>query len=336
MPFPLYRRPGTVVFLDDEPAYLDMLAEVMPEAWDLRLFVHPDDCLRALQKEPARWEIDLWRHQDMLQDWRRGQNLVPLVLRYWREDGLQRYGLCRAWAVDYSMPALNGLQTLQALDPWPASRILLTGRADEQIAVGAFNAGLIDQYIPKQSRDITQRLIRTIERQLADTPAPLAGLWQQTLGRDQRAALAHPPVASALATVAREAGWVEHLVIGQPFGVLGLNDTGAADWLQLERPSGLRDVAELARLHGVAEPDARAIESGVQLFDIELQLNLGSTQGRVHPARALGDSKQGLIGSLQRLPDSLAPGPAGGLGAWRARRGERRIESASTGRNGDP
>ena len=42
MSFPIYRRPGGVVFLDDDPAYLEMLAEVMPEQWSVRLFVHPD------------------------------------------------------------------------------------------------------------------------------------------------------------------------------------------------------------------------------------------------------------------------------------------------------
>ncbi len=33
MSFPLYHRPGTVAFLDDDPAYLEMLADVMPRDW---------------------------------------------------------------------------------------------------------------------------------------------------------------------------------------------------------------------------------------------------------------------------------------------------------------
>ena len=38
MSFALYRRPGGVVFLDDDPDYLEMLAEVMPLDWYVRLF----------------------------------------------------------------------------------------------------------------------------------------------------------------------------------------------------------------------------------------------------------------------------------------------------------
>ena len=42
---------------------------------------------------------------------------------------------------------------------WPGSRVLLTGQADEQVAVRAFNRGLIDQFIAKQTPDISRRLI---------------------------------------------------------------------------------------------------------------------------------------------------------------------------------
>ena len=36
MIFPIYRRPGGVVFLDDDPAYLEMLAEVIARAYAYR------------------------------------------------------------------------------------------------------------------------------------------------------------------------------------------------------------------------------------------------------------------------------------------------------------
>ena len=54
MSFALYRRPGGVVFLDDDPDYLEMLAEVMPLDWYVRLFLRPVACIELLLKEPAR------------------------------------------------------------------------------------------------------------------------------------------------------------------------------------------------------------------------------------------------------------------------------------------
>ena len=86
MIFPIYRRPGGVVFLDDDPAYLEMLAEVMPEHWPIRLFTRPADCIAYLQQEPAEREADTWRQMDILDKWRSGQGLIPQILRYWRES----------------------------------------------------------------------------------------------------------------------------------------------------------------------------------------------------------------------------------------------------------
>ena len=46
--------------------------------------------------------------------------------------------------------------------------VLLTGRADEQIAVQAFNASPIEQYVPKQAGEISRRLAGSIQRLLDD------------------------------------------------------------------------------------------------------------------------------------------------------------------------
>ena len=105
MIFPIYRRPGGVVFLDDDPAYLEMLAEVMPEHWPIRLFTRPADCIAYLQQEPAEREADTWRQMDILDKWRSGQGLIPQILRYWREAATWRFGLAQVCVVDYSMPA---------------------------------------------------------------------------------------------------------------------------------------------------------------------------------------------------------------------------------------
>ena len=187
MKFPIYRRPGGVVFLDDDPAYLEMLAEVMPEHWPVRLFTRPADCIRYLEQEPAELEADSWRHKDILDRWHNGQNLIAQILSYWREAGPWRFGLSQVCVVDYSMPAMNGLQVLERLAGWPGARVLLTGRADEQIAVAAFNASLIEQYVPKQASEISRRLARSIQQLLDGAWGLQAQAWRASLSREQMA-----------------------------------------------------------------------------------------------------------------------------------------------------
>lgn len=51
--------------------------------------------------------------------------------------------------VDYSMPEINGIDFFNKLKTLPVKKIMLTGEADNNIAVEAFNEGLIDHFIIK-------------------------------------------------------------------------------------------------------------------------------------------------------------------------------------------
>ena len=305
MIFPIYRRPGGVVFLDDDPAYLEMLAEVMPEQWPIRLFTRPADCIRYLQKEPADREADSWLQMDILDHWRSGQGLIPQILQYWREAGIWRFGLAQVCVVDYSMPAMNGLQVLEELGPWPGARVLLTGRADEQIAVQAFNAALIEQYVPKQASEISLRLTRSIQRLLDDPWGRQAQAWRATLSREQMAVISAPQIGRQLQALAEAHRWIEHVVIGDPFGVLALDDTGRAFWLQIEHESRLDELVEMAASAGLSGPELQTIRAGHRLFDGEYHLAIGSDRAGLQPAMVLGDR---VLAALSAIPDGLCPG----------------------------
>lgn len=60
--------------------------------------------------------------------------------------------------VDFAMPGMNGLEVCEKIADKSIQKILLTGEADEQLAVRAFNKGLIHKYIRKQDPDIFNTL----------------------------------------------------------------------------------------------------------------------------------------------------------------------------------
>ncbi len=323
MNFPIYRRPGSVAFLDDDPAYLEMLADVMPRDWPVKLFLDPLQCIQQLQQEPKRWEADAWLQQEMVDRSRSGQALIPQILGYWGRDGTNRFNLTRVLVVDYSMPAMTGLKVLEKLADWPGSRILLTGQADEQIAVTAFNHGLIEQFIPKQSEDITRRLTDAVKRLLEQPVRGQGHVWRATLSREQYALICSPSVAPLLSALVARHRWVEYVVIGAPFGILGLDAVGKANWMQLEHRDNLRDLAELAWSQGTAAADVEDIRAGRKLIDLELQLALNSNlPASLEPAIALGVDTP-LWAAIFPIEASLSPGPEKGfaahLGEWEAR-----------------
>ncbi|MFY8104184.1 MAG: response regulator [Ramlibacter sp.] len=316
MSFPLFHRPGSVVFLDDDPAYLEILAMVLPSQWPLRMFLRPAQCIYHLHREPRSWEQDRWTHQTMVDLWRQGKPLIPQILRYWARTP-ERYALTHVCVVDFSMPGMDGLQALSELTEWPGARILLTGQADERVAVGAFNRGLIDRYIPKQDPDVAALLTEAIET-LRDRPHQQhSAIWRSTLRPDQLDLLGSADVQQALGRFAARQ-WVEHIVIGQPFGVLGVNAQSEVSWLQLETREGLSAAAELAELQGVDAQGVQGIRTGRCLVPLEVRQAL-ALHGPGTPAPAFAPVEDGrLLAALIELPATVLPAPLLGHQAWLA------------------
>jgi CheY-like chemotaxis protein len=324
MSFPLFHRPGTVVFLDDDPDYLEMLALVLPRQWHVKLFLRPPACINYLQQEPPFWEADAWNQQQLVDQWRAGKALVPQILGYWSKY-TERYALTRVCVFDYSMPAMDGLTALGELVDWPGSRVLLTGQADEQIAVRAFNRGLIDQFIAKQAADMSRSLIEAVEHLLATPNARHAQIWRATLTPQQNAVLRNAAVGRDLSAFA-SSRWIEHIVIGDPFGILGMDAQGNVSWLQLETREGLGALAELAEIEGVAPEALAAIRAGHQLVDLELRQSLGRTAPpQLNAAFTIGEDPQ-LLGAVFPIDPAHCPDLANSYVQWLARQDRRSVQ----------
>ena len=324
MSFPLFRRPGAVVFLDDDPAYLEMLAMVLPHHWHVKLHLRPQACVNQMQQEPPKWEADAWAQQEIIERWRAGSPLIPQILQYWATE-TGRFDLSRVCVFDYAMPGMDGLQALGELTDWPGGRVLLTGQADEHVAVSAFNRGLIDQFIAKQTPDISQHLIAVVQRMLDQPLIRHSHIWRAALTQPQHALLQVPSVGRQLASLASK-HWIEHAVIGHPFGILGMDAQGQVSWLQMETSAGLAELAELAEAAGLDAAVSDDIRAGCTLVDLELQQALGNAGPPRHrPAFDIGH-QGGLVAAL--FPVELA-GPAAALAGymhWLKKHGDRTVQ----------
>jgi len=314
MSFPLFQRPGSIVFLDDDPDYLDMLAMVMPRRWPVRLYLRPAHCIHELRREPPLWEIDAWNQQSIIDEWRQGKSLIPQILSYWGRSAT-RFEFTRVLVVDYSMPGMDGLQVLDELAEWHGARMLLTGQADEQVAVKAFNRGLIEQFVPKHLPDIGKRLVGVVDALMAQPHARHSQIWRATLKPEQSALLREPAVQEALATFAAD-HWTEYVTLGDPFGILGLDEAGQASWLQLETREGLPALAEVAEVAGLPSHALENIRSGQKLVALELRQALGWTDApTLEPVVAMGP---GLIAALFDVAADHLPAPITSHREWLA------------------
>jgi CheY-like chemotaxis protein len=281
--FKLFNRPYTIASVDDDASFVEMLAIASPKDWQMKLFTHAQPMLAFLNAQSALAKTDFTAMTYALSGSQGNTHPIVKVLQYWR-DSPQRWAQVEILVTDYAMPKMTGLQLLENLTDWQGLSVLLTGVADEAMAVKAFNEGLIHQYIPKQSNVIVDELIDTVARLDDKLFQPYQLLCETHLSTAQLKLLHVESVQAILQPFAAK-HWVEHVVISEPFGILGVSKNGQMSWLQIEHASEIDDLKAIAdtepwdatRLASIHAGSALSNSLLKQALNNQITLNLAPT-----------------------------------------------------------
>ena len=161
-----YFFPTTVAIVDDSPDFLANLSLSLDPVLAFHVFDSPSHALIALNSDlaiapgPERY-FTIYQHREehSFDHHVIDLNMANVHLEVFNEHRFERYSVA---VVDYDMPEMNGLDLCRRLAHAPVRKVLLTGKADEKVAVEAFNEGIIDRFILKQSPDAMTRLQDTI------------------------------------------------------------------------------------------------------------------------------------------------------------------------------
>ena len=161
-----YFHPTTAIFVDDNADFLQSLVLHLPGALAYQTFASPERALARINQRPAQPPL----YARCFSQLRRGddqddaQRLIHLDLNLIEQEvsNAERFREVSVVIVDYDMPAMSGLTFVRQIKDPQVKKILLTGVADEKIAVKAFNEGLIDRFIRKHEPDAIQILNRSI------------------------------------------------------------------------------------------------------------------------------------------------------------------------------
>ncbi|MFU8817412.1 MAG: hypothetical protein ACNA7W_18855 [Pseudomonadales bacterium] len=223
-----YFHPTTIVLVDDNEAFLRSLTLEMPASIACHGFTSPEAALAFLDQP-----IDLAPLVDRCFSLRRSRSdeaLIRLDLGLIEQEinYLQRFRRVSVVLVDYAMPAIDGLQFCQSMrDPY-ARRALLTGVADEKLAVEAFNAGLIHRFIPKHKATAIEAVIAFIGELEREYFHQYLGRLSLNLALDPPGFLVDPTIAVEVQRLMHEERLVEYYLMSDPPGFLMLRSNGSA------------------------------------------------------------------------------------------------------------
>jgi CheY-like chemotaxis protein len=145
--------------------------------------------------------------------------------------------------VDFEMPNMNGEQLCEQLKGIAAKKILLTGEADELIAVRLFNAGLIDKFMLKGQPDLDQLLKNSImemqQRYFQELTYPIV----KGLASDEDSSLGDPAFAEFFNNTCRDLAISSYYLIELSGSFLFLDDAGTPSWLIIKTLDELQELA---------------------------------------------------------------------------------------------
>lgn len=318
LPLPPYRHPTTLIAVDDDPLFLESLAFALGRDARVRAFTRAETALAALKVPHRSPEAALLAPLDAadLNELPGDRDDVALRLR---AQGIldiagdpERCRLVSAIVADYDMPGLDGIAFFKALGDTEAERILLTGKADERVAVTAFNAGLIDRFLLKQDPDVRAKLRRAVRD--AETACFARRTWlMQGMLAAAGSFLADPAVSEFMASLGHGAGHVEHYLVTDPPGLLCRDAAGAVELFLIQSEAAIADHMAAAAEHGL-DPDAVAALAapGVQPWFAEPPHPAAGVRWARHPASHAGGyriSRLPAPRTLRRRIVPPAPGP---------------------------
>lgn len=156
--------PTQVVLLDDDPDFLEGISLLLNKNLSFKLFQSARSALKYVNT--AHQQVNFLKR--CYTNYKTGpldsDTLSHIDIGKLHHEVLNgfRFQTCATVVVDYSMPEMNGLDFLMALKNPFIRKVLLTGQADMELAIKAFNQQLIDQFIDKHDPRLKHKLNATI------------------------------------------------------------------------------------------------------------------------------------------------------------------------------
>ena len=242
--------PTTVTFVDDSAPFLSNISLQVKSDLAFQLYHSPFAALAALNHDAGIPSTDsdlfsLYRHRE---DANYADHIIRVRLdKIHREiHNAYRFDQVSVVVVDYDMPEMNGLEFCRQLTNSSIKKILLTGKADEQIAVSAFNAKTIDRFIRKQDTNAMALLNKTIAELQTEYFQDVEKTLSRAMSVGSHLFLRNTAFVERFQKIQQQLGIVEHYLTCGPNGLLMLDAVGTSYLLLVQDDAGLQEVYEIA------------------------------------------------------------------------------------------
>lgn len=288
--------PTTTVAIDDNRNFLEGIRLGLDEDLAHVLFDSPLEALDYL----SQYEVNdsfttkcMDKAHQVIDQSTNGQvvnlNLDAIYNAVYNKD---RFKEISTVVVDYSMPGMNGIEFLQAIKHMTCKKIMLTGQADQVLAVSAFNAGIIDKFILKSEVDVMAKVSQAIfELQRAYFLDASKSIYED-LESKRECCLNDKVFCDFFRNLCDEHHIAEYYLTQTPGSFLLLTMAGDVMWLLVKSSADMKVFYEFAKDYDAPEKVQAAIQAGTEIPHFWKERHFYSVKGRawetfMHPAKKI-------------------------------------------------
>ncbi|UTW54463.1 response regulator [Kordiimonas sp. SCSIO 12610] len=156
-----------------------------------------------------------------------------------------RFKMISVVIVDYQMPTMTGLEFCRAIADIPVKKILLTGKANTDQIIDAFNEGLIDRFISKSDPDALIKIRQMVKQLHQDYIGTAISPYAKALRVAHTQEFEQHDVSVVLDQVYEQFPFTEYYYLPQPRSFMLCNGDGEKKLCLLSTEKELIDLAEI-------------------------------------------------------------------------------------------
>ena len=239
--------PTNAVLLDDDPGFLRHFSLLLDPRLPCRTYSSVAKALQTINSQNSMISrFSEFTNVTLLDDVeeRVFVDLKKLHALLYDSD---RFSHISVVIIDYDMPEMNGIEVCKRIRNPEIKKILLTGKADEKIAVEAFNAGLIDQYIRKSNTEADLQINNAIKKLQMEYFMDITKPVQIVLADSTGLFLSDAKFNSTFSQLLTNNKYIEFYLWEQPKGILMLDARADQGFLFVMPKEVLKTHYEIAK-----------------------------------------------------------------------------------------
>ncbi len=290
--------PTNVIFVDDNQRFLKSVKFKIDKNQHHVLYDNPEKALLYLQSEyKSNQNIGIFSDDVESYDSSQIQSVFNFNVGKIVEHVLNpsRFDEISVLVTDYSMPTIDGIAFCKKIKHLPIKKILVTGEADEALAVAAFNEGIIDRFIFKNDPNFDAILKKYIEELKHAYFQEMTKNALNVLDHNKAFCFKNPALMDVFNKVLTEKNIVEYYLLNTTGSSLLLDENANTYWFIVQNEEDRGMYLDFAEDNEAPEALISELESGKKIIYLSDTDNTASIQGEewesvAYPATKLDES----------------------------------------------